>query len=132
MNKLAKKNKKASNKSVNNVEDGKACALLSYLLIGIIWYFVDEKMKSNDFVKFHVKQGLVLLIASIIYSIALGIVFQILFFPLMMGMMFGLLAIFRLLYYVPLVWTVLGIINAVNGQEKELPVIGHYSSKFTF
>jgi len=102
------------------------------LLIGIIWYFVDEKMKQNSFVKFHVKQGLVLLIGSIIYSVVLGIVFSVLFVPMMFGLMFGLFAILRLLYYVPWIFIIIGIINVVNGNEKELPIIGKYASKFTF
>lgn len=127
---MAKEVKKSS-----NVNDGKACAVLSYLLIGIIWYFVDEKMKKNAFVKYHVKQGLVLLVASIIYSIVLQIIFGILFVPFMFGgagALLGLFMVLRLLYYIPLVLSILGIINAVNGAEKELPIVGKYASKFTF
>ena len=122
-------------KKSSNVSDGKACAVLSYLLVGIIWYFVDEKMKKNNFVKYHVKQGLVLLIASILYSLVLLILFGILFVPLMFGgagMLLGLFMVLRLLYYIPLILAILGIINAANGSEKELPIIGKYASKFTF
>jgi uncharacterized membrane protein len=126
---MAKKEAKKT-ESVNN---GKACAALSYILIGIIWYFFDEKMKQNSFVKFHVKQGLVLLIAWIIYSIVLSIIFSALFVPLMFGgMMFGLIGILRLLNLVPWVFAIIGIINAVGGNQKELPIIGKYASKFTF
>ena len=115
------------------IEEGKAPAALSYLLIGIIWFFADEKMKKNSFVKFHVKQSLVLLIAAVAYSIALGIVSSILFFPFgMMGFGFGLWYILSILYYVPVVWVVLGIINVLNGSERELPIIGHFAKHFKF
>jgi len=120
-------------KESKDVEEGKLAAILSYLLVGIIWYFADEKMKNNSFVKFHVKQGIVLIIASIVYSIVLGILFSLILFPLMFtGAGLGIIAIFRLLYYVPLVLSILGIINAANGKEKELPIIGHFAKKFSF
>ena len=125
--------KKIGNVSSKDVEEGKVCAILSYLLIGIIWYFADEKMKKNGFAKFHAKQGLVLLVAAIIYNIALGIVLGAILFPMMFsGVGWGIFSILRLLYYIPLVFTVIGIINAANGNEKELPIIGNFAKKLTF
>lgn len=53
----------------NSQENEKACAILSYLVVGIIWYLLDEKLKNNSLVKFHVKQSLVLIIFSIIINI---------------------------------------------------------------
>jgi uncharacterized membrane protein len=108
-------------KSSGNVEEGKVCAVLAYLLIGIIWYFVDEKMKKNSFVKYHVKQGLVLLILSIAVSIVGSVI------PFI-----GWFIILPLGNIAVLVLVVLGIINSVNGKEKELPVIGQFASKFSF
>jgi uncharacterized membrane protein len=125
-----KKSKKAGS---NAAEEGKVCSILAYLLVGIIWYFADDDMKKNKFVKYHVKQGLVLLIAWLAYSIALGVVFAVIFTPIFfMGGGFGLLAILRLLYYVPFIFLIIGIINALNGKEKELPIIGKYGRKFKF
>ena len=46
-------------------DNSKLVAVLSYLLIGIIWYFVDDKVKKNAFAKFHVKQALNLFIISV-------------------------------------------------------------------
>jgi hypothetical protein len=40
-------------------ENKLAVSILAYLLIGIIWYFVDEDAKKDEFVKFHVQQGIV-------------------------------------------------------------------------
>ena len=99
------------------------CAILSYLLIGVIWYFVDEKMKKDTFVKFHVKQGIILIIFAILWSIVLNIVSFALFY---------LAPIIIILGYVPLIFTIIGIINAINRKEHELPIIGIYAKKLTF
>jgi uncharacterized membrane protein len=127
---MAKK-AEAAKAGSREVEEGKVCAILSYLLVGIIWYFADEKMKKNNFAKFHAKQGLVLLIAAIAYSILLGIIFGIIFTPLFFMGGWGLFWIFRLLYYVPLIFTIIGIINSANGNERELPIIGKFATKLT-
>ena len=109
-------------------DNSKICAILSYLLIGIIWYFVDKDMQKDDFVKFHVKQGLVLFLFSIIWNVVINILFHALLFSMLGGLWF----IIHLLVYVPLILVILGIINAVNGNKNELPVIGKFASKFTF
>ncbi len=105
----------------SDVDNGKVCAILSYLFIGIIWYFADDTMKKNTFAKFHVKQSLVLLVASVILQ-AIGTVLPII----------GWFLILPLSGIFSLVWMVIGIINAMNGKEKSLPIIGQYSSKFNF
>ena len=55
--------------SKKEIDDGKLCAVLSYFVIGIIWFLVDEKMKKNSYVSFHVKQAIVLLIFSILIGV---------------------------------------------------------------
>jgi uncharacterized membrane protein len=108
----------------SDVEAGKACAALSYLLVGIIWYFVDEKMKKNNFAKFHAKQGLALLIVWIV----IDVVWTILTFA-----SFGLFAfIWWIVWVVFLVLWLWGIINALNGKETPLPGINVLAEKFTF
>jgi uncharacterized membrane protein len=109
-------------------KNNQAAAILSYLLVGIIWYFADEEMKKDSFVKFHVKQGLVLLIFAVLWSIALNILFGVLF----AGFLFGLFWVLSILYWVPLVLGIIGIVNAVNSTTKELPIIGKFAKKFTF
>ena len=105
-------------------ENGKICAILSYLLIGVIWYFVDKDMQKDDFVKFHAKQGLVLLIFSIIWNIIISMLFGMLFYT------FAFWWFIHLLSYVPLILVIIGILNAVNDKKAELPVIGKFASKF--
>jgi uncharacterized membrane protein len=119
-----------------DVEDGKVCAILSYLLVGIIWYFADDKMRKNNFAKFHAKQGLVLLIVSIILSIAVSILSAI-FTPLLfMGGGLGIVWLISLIWYavsiVLFVLWLIGIIAAATGKEKALPIIGGFGKKLNF
>ena len=123
---------KKSRKETKEVENEKVCAILSYILVGIIWYFADEEMKKSEFAKYHAKQGLVLLIASIVYCIVLQIVLTIVFLPLVLvGIRMGL-GVLVLLYYVPLVWVVIGMINAAKGKTSALPLIGKFAEKLSF
>ena len=104
------------NKDKKTISENKTCAILAYLLLGIIWYFVDEKMKKNEFVKFHIKQAIVLIIVSFVGSIGLGMTFVLAWL-----IPFYQMAIFVLV--------VIGIYNAYSGEKKELPIIGQFSSK---
>jgi len=115
------------------IENEKLCAILSYILIGVIWYFVDEKMKKSELARYHAKQGLALLIAAIIYSIIVSVLVSILFIPMVFtGTGLGLILIVRVLNLIPLIWVVIGIINAANGNMKPLPLIGRFGEKFSF
>jgi len=93
------------------IENEKLVAILSYFLVGIIWYFVDEKMKKSEFVKFHVKQSLILVIISFVSWIPI------------IGWILGLIA---------LIGAIMGIISAANGTKKDMPLIGKYAKKFKF
>jgi len=114
-----------------DVDDGKIVAFLAYLLIGIIWYFVDEKMKKNTYVRFHVQQALVLLIFSIIISILNSILGAIIGAVAVATMGVGavLMVIPLLISLIPLIFFVIGIIYALTGKEKELPLIGQFGTK---
>ena len=107
--------------------NNKICAILAYLLIGIIWYFVDKEMQKDQKVKYHVKQAIILLIFSIIWSIIIDVIFRIFF-----GLLGFLWTVIHFLTYVPLIFTIIGIINAVNDSQKPLPIIGQYADKLTF
>ena len=98
-------------------------AILAYLGILIVIPYIVAK--DNPFVKFHIKQGLLVFIIYIILWLLSGI-FGVNTFLL------GLGSLFDLIYLGLLVLTIIGIINAVQGQEKELPLIGHLAAKFTF
>lgn len=91
-------------------------------IVAYIIFFVPllTEAKKDPFVKFHVKQGLVLFIAAV----ALWFVAQ--YLPIIGSLLSPLINI------AVLVFVIIGIINAVNGQEKKLPLIGQFSDYFKF
>ncbi len=95
--------------------DANIIALLSYLGILIIVPILVDK--DNEFVKFHIKQGLVLLIVGIA-TMFIGIV----------PIIGWLLAPFILLAC--LIFAIIGIINVLGKKKKELPIIGKYANNF--
>ncbi len=76
--------------------------------------------KDNPFVKFHVKQGLVLFIIEIIVGFLAPMFF------------WSLWAIVQLVNLATLILSIMGIINVTQKQEKELPVVGGFAKHFTF
>lgn len=90
-----------------DIEQNKFVALLSYLwLLCLIPILLKPKSK---FCKFHAKQGLVMCIAWLFSWIPF---------------------IGWLVWIVLIVFSVWGIINVINGQYKELPVVGNLAKKF--
>jgi len=96
-------------------ENGTLMGILAYLgILIIIPYFVA---KENPFVKFHIKQGLLLVIIQVVLSVSNQII----------PSLFPMISILQLLTFV---LTVIGIINVVKKKEKVLPVIGVYAKNF--
>lgn len=113
----------AKNKTIMS---NKTLSILSYItIIGwLIAYFKSRDLdpKSN-LVNYHLRQGFGFFIFSFVLNIALTIVTSIV--P----------ALFFLNYLtlILLILWVFGIINAVNDQEKPIPVIGKlFEDKFSF
>lgn len=93
----------------------KPCAILSYLLIGIIWYLVDQNMKKSSFAQFHARQGLAVFIcAMIIWAASL-----VLWIIPILGTLIILIAQIGLLVLI-----ILGIVNAAQDKKTPLPIIG--------
>lgn len=89
-------------------------AALSYLgLLILIPFFVK---KEDPFVRYHLKQGVVLLVPELIVYVA-------------SGLMYFLWPIWNIIWLVFLGFTIVGIINALTKKEKALPFIGQYASK---
>ena len=120
-----------------SIEEGKICAATSYILIGIIWFFVDDKMKKNTFAKFHVKQALILIGFSILMSAVMaviGVFAMILTFIPGLGLaVAGLLSLVSLLLWLAyLILWIFGIVKALTGKEDQLPVIGGFAKHLKF
>jgi len=101
------------------ISEGKGVAWLSYL--GILVIIPILLQKDNPYTKFHIKQGLVLLVASIVWMV----ISWILAFIPAIGHIIDLLGWLALV-----VLAVMGIVNALQGKEVELPFIGKYGDKF--
>ena len=93
-------------------------AILSYFGPLIVIPFVTGA--SNDpYVKFHIKQGLALIITAVI-----GMIIAVV--PVLGWIIAPIVSIFCFILFI------IGVINAVSGKQKELPIIGSISSKFNF
>lgn len=91
--------------SKKDIEDGKLMGIFSYLgLLALIPFFSE---KNNKFVRFHAVQGMNLFIIEII----VGIVNFIPFIGWLLDVAVAILSI-------------IGIVNVINGEAKELPVVG--------
>lgn len=99
--------------------DHNIMAVFAYLGILIIIPFLTDG-KNNPFVKFHLKQGLILLIAY----------FIVMFLSSMMYM--GYFPLYSILYLGIAILDIIGIINVVTGKQKELPLVGKFAKHFNF
>jgi uncharacterized membrane protein len=105
---MAEETKPNSSGSSKNI----GMAILCYIGILVLVPLLTDA-KNDSFVKFHIKQGLVLLIVEIIAG-------AISWIPVI-GWLLGI-GVF-------IVWLI-GIINAASGKEEKLPVIGQFGDKF--
>ena len=55
-------------------DNTKVVSILAYFLVGIIWYFADEKVQ-NDMTKHHAKQALNYMIISFVISMVFSMIF---------------------------------------------------------
>ncbi len=95
-----------------------AMAVLAYLgPLVIISYLIG---KDSPSVKFHIKQGLVL----VVIEVALQFFGSALWFLFFGGF------IFQIVWLALIALSILGIMNALQGKEKELPVVGGFGKLF--
>ena len=93
--------------------------ILSYIgILVVIPYLVA---KDDSFVKFHVKQSLVL------FSIEI-VLWLILWF--LANTIWVLYPLVNLLNLVMVLFSIIGIVNVVQNKEKSLPLVGQYSEYF--
>lgn len=90
-------------------------------IVAYIIFFIPllTDSKNDPFVKYHVKQGLVLFIFYIIAS-ACG------YIPFIGWIISAILSVLALIFLI------IGIVNAINGKQEPLPVIGKFAENFTF
>ncbi len=93
--------------------------VLSYLSILVLIPLLTTK--DDPFVKFHIKQGFVLLVIGVVLWLLGSMMYLPMIYPILMIAQLGLLVLI-----------VLGIVNAVKGDEKELPLVGQFAKHFNF
>jgi uncharacterized membrane protein len=103
------------------IEEGKTIAIIAYItIIGLIVAIVMNNDKKNSFAAYHIRQSLGIIVLSLGVWIVYLIVTLLLYIPF----------ISTLLYLALLVFWVLGLITAVQGQKKPLPLVGEQFQKW--
>lgn len=95
----------------NDINNNRLMAVLSY--ISILFLIPLFLAKDSKFARFHVNQGILIFIVSFVLGLLSAIPFV------------GI--IFKILNVVAFIFAILGIVNAVQGKAKELPLIGKYT-----
>lgn len=138
---VVENNQGEAQKNVNtnnpNGDDTKVYKILSY--IGILWLVGMFCNKKNDkSVRFHVGQGIIVTIVIAILYIAVSIINSFVISNIFADTYWGVrvvngtgLAIMGFLNFavsaIGITLEVLGIINAVKGKDKELPIVGSHA-----
>ena len=107
-----------------------AMIFLSYFGIFAIIPFLT--VKDNDYVRWHAKQGLTFLVATIVVFIGIGMFAAIIGFIPVIGTIFGLLLL--LLYPVLgiacfAIWLI-ALVKAFGGQRWKIPLVGDFSERW--
>lgn len=94
-------------------------AIIAYIIFFVPLLTGDAQ--KDPFVKYHVKQGLVLFLLAVIINV-IGMIIPFYFwYSISWILSLGVLALL-----------ILGIVNAVNGKQEPLPVIGKFADVFKF
>ena len=121
---------------MNDAQDAaqnKTMAILAYL--GILVLIPLFSAKESKFARYHTNQGLILAIVEVIYSIVSNIISSAIISSvidsgrwLYSGSLGGwgiVTALLGLIWIAFLAFSIIGILNAVNGRCKPLPFIGN-------
>jgi uncharacterized membrane protein len=123
----------AARTAEQDAQENKAISILAYILFFVP--LLTGAHKTSPFAKYHTNQGTVLFLASLAVSIVLGILFGII--SAILTATFAWRALLGFATLSGVVWLVyslavlalviIGILNAVNGKMKPLPVIGKFT-----
>ena len=107
-----------------DIRAGKGASVLSYLGLLILIPFLVPKYRENPYVRFHMNQGGMIFILSVIINLA-GNVLSAILKLIGLGFVAGILGvIIDVLQILIFALMVLGIVGVINGRAKELPLIG--------
>lgn len=99
------------------VEEGKTAAIVAYLtIIGtIIAYFMNSDSK-NTFAAFHIRQALGIHITFYVLGVLVGL--------------FDSWLVSSAFYIFIAILGIYGLVTAIQGEQKEVPILGHYYQKW--
>lgn len=106
----------------NDIEQNKVLALFAYL--ELLFLIPLLAAPNSPYARFHTNQGLVLFLTSIVLGIVMVVVSVLL---TLIGGLAGIAiagVVNGLIGLCIFIFVILGIVNAVTGKAKELPVIG--------
>lgn len=101
-----------------DIEDNKAMAILAY--IGWLVLIPIFGAKSSAYARYHSNQGLILAIVETVIAVVFGLLGLIPY----VGVIFSICS--WLLELCCFALFIIGLVNAINGKAKELPIIGGY------
>lgn len=104
-----------------DIEDNKILSLFAYL--GILILVPIFAAPESKYTKFHVSQGVNLIIAELVVTVLTSITAFFVWVPLLPEIMGAVASIAGVVLSVLMI---IGIINAVTGKAKELPIIGKW------
>ena len=112
-----------TNNNITTADNGKTAAIISYLtIIGwLIAYFAMHKDNKTELGSYQLRQTLLLNIAAIVLGWGLGFVLGIL---IVSTGIFALIYISYVLQLAIFVIWIVGLIGAINGEKKPMPLIG--------
>ncbi|MDO4200161.1 MAG: DUF4870 domain-containing protein [Clostridia bacterium] len=123
-----KKSEKTEEITEPEIKEGRNMAVLSYI-VPIIPYFYKDK--DNKFVKFHARQGMNLFLVLIIYTVVYNILTATIKVGHILNRGGAIIRITPWWVTFPLslvgcalaVMDIMGIVQALNGETQELPII---------
>ena len=117
-NELMKSEDYTKEYDIQDINANKLMGILAYFWI--LFLVPIFTARQSRFAMFHVEQAITLFIGATVFGVITGIVCSIDAVAFILGPIFGLVSL------VFLVLAVIGIINAANGQAKELPLVGKF------
>lgn len=108
------KNKEKTSKE--EIDTGKGMAIVCYFNLLVIIPLLFEK--SNNFVRYHINQGLSLCLFTIVTGVIKLMLNDFLLYSYIFAILMALLIIIMM---------VIGIKNVCSGEEKPLPIIGNFN-----
>jgi uncharacterized membrane protein len=103
-----------------DIEQNKAIAALAY--IPFLFFLPLVSCPESRFARYHANQGLVFLIVTMIWSAIFGAISAILAFIWFVGPI--IIALLSLSWLLFAAWFIIGIVNALGGRARPLPIIG--------